>query len=935
MSEIHSSKLRKFDNISYSNDYSFADAEYVKYPVHDQNRDVKSTNDWSIACTFKLKSFVGHPSGQSFHCLYSDYGQDLATNGYLFIGIEAGVDALRIIQRGPSGDFGLPIPFNQSFVDAWTCLTINYTTSTNSIEVIVNAQSLGTFALLSSDPFGGVDGDDFGVFGQSRNNINAGFGSYRSFCTFNRKMTYKEYALFYEKNLIHEDLYLNCGLWLPFNDAPLKLDGWTKNEASLIYDGGVTFSEVLTGDFVIEATYKSYQSGSVIGITTNVTDTFLFTDFQTVFDVSLTATINNFDGYLLYDNLGGTNSLIEQRYDDVIKIERISNVVTVYVNNVQAVAGHTTTVVGNVRVCYATATEQNGEFRGVSFTSPILDGTTKLTATDRVEKMQSYYVGIKDLSSTINPNVVEKIAQVCGLTDNQVGVSTLEKGITSDCLLKDFYTNETEDVFGLDMGKLWHTEGTDGGSFKIPALSGATSPPVAGFASGWSLVFKGNFKRLNLPLNTAPVAWFIDETASFTLHSVFQTEDGFIRQEVRNTSGTLLGTLNIPIADIDKDITLTITASAGGDYKAYIDGFLALETSFTYQPIQDNSFNMRLGVMEGVATRRFFKNLRSTRIFDKVLTPAEASNTLGSYLDSLTPICNYATHLEGSSLYDSLGNCDPTTGGSWIGNQGINYIVEKDSGFQPRRKGLKFDVSKQQYLKILDVAQIDADKGITVIVSVENYSDPSNIGRSIAYFGDSDPVVGDKFIRVGYRPSLQRLELLAGPNSTNLPFFVGTETSKPRTLAFNITNGAKIIKFDGNKAQVGTMNGSDRQFVNLEVLVRTDPTFDLYLGGVEQTAYPSTLQFMNVTIRSFMVFNGLLTDEEIKEVSDGIVRNPSIEIQNKYGMLVYVDFNNVYDDGGTLKVKDLSPNNYTIEAKSFNGLGWQTLTDLQNSATDL
>ena len=111
----------------------------------------------------------------------------------------------------------------------------------------------------------------------------------------------------------------------------------------------------------------------------------------------------------------------------------------------------------------------------------------------------------------------------------------------------------------------------------------------------------------------------------------------------------------------------------------------------------------------------------------------------------------------------------------------------------------------------------------------------------------------------------------------------------------------------------------------------------MYVGGVPPTSFPATEIYMNVTYRSLIIINGILDDEEIQRLSFGKVSNPSLELQEKYDFLINVDFNkeSYYEDAGTLKMKDLSPNNFTIEPISTNSLGWQTLEDLQNSATDL
>ena len=123
-------------------------------------------------------------------------------------------------------------------------------------------------------------------------------------------------------------------------------------------------------------------------------------------------------------------------------------------------------------------------------------------------------------------------------------------------------------------------------------------------------------------------------------------------------------------------------------------------------------------------------------------------------------------------------------------------------------------------------------------------------------------------------------------------------------------------------------------------LDRTDPTFSLYLGGVPETNYPNTEQYVDITFRRFLLVKGLLTDAEIKKITKGSIKNVPLDIQNKYEVTLDVDFNNNYSTAGSFSlgfsggfkigdtyIKDLSDNNYSVKTHNFG--------DISNSLVDL
>ena len=88
--------------------------------------------------------------------------------------------------------------------------------------------------------------------------------------------------------------------------------------------------------------------------------------------------------------------------------------------------------------------------------------------------------------------------------------------------------------------------------------------------------------------------------------------------------------------------------------------------------------------------------------------------------------------------------------------------------------------------------------------------------------------------------------------------------------------------------------------------------------------------YFNGTISHFLVFKGILNDAEIKTIyNNGLLSNPPTELLDKYELVLLIDFNNPFDDVGTLKFPDLSPSNHTVIAHN-----WADLPTLQGSLVD-
>lgn len=94
--------------------------------------------------------------------------------------------------------------------------------------------------------------------------------------------------------------------------------------------------------------------------------------------------------------------------------------------------------------------------------------------------------------------------------------------------------------------------------------------------------------------------------------------------------------------------------------------------------------------------------------------------------------------------------------------------------------------------------------------------------------------------------------------------------------------------------------------------------------------YLETSNFFDGSICYFARFKGVLDNEECKRLMNNRVLRNSEDISpnTKSNLDVCIDFNNPFDNGGTLQYPDLSPNNKTIVV---NPLGWLNLASLEAS----
>jgi hypothetical protein len=562
---------------------------------------------------------------------------------------------------------------------------------------------------------------------------------------------------------------------------------------------------------------------------------------------------------------------------------------------------------------------------------------------------QGTYTGIECSSRFYNRlGTTTKEIRFEGFTNAELGLDTFNNGISPNCLIKGYYEEdrELEDQFGLDMGRTFYKTHPTPYDY-VANLRSGTTVPTLDWTNGYTVVAKGNWTPQEVGnFDTSPVIWFNSEVIDMR---IINSNEVAVRITPSGGGAAFFILNTVHKIDAHNVYTLTVNPIGGGqaDYILYINGEQVATDTQEYRnldpaPTLNNRFIF--GTLVSGLNVRYAKYHSAMRIYDGVLTPTQCKSVLGSELDTYSPLCKFTTNLDGSgNLIDDTGNLNNTTKSSGSLPMTEDLVVEVASGFQPRRKGLNFipTASNEEYIQIANLPQIDLNVGITIIAVINDFSNA--IERNYIWFDDFDAI--DNVIRHTWRRnqsqggSLTSGDKYLGFNSSTAGgteiFFLDNEGTYSTTSVYRVSN--QTIEAPKYKAsRIGTAN--ERQDTRTYTSVRTGATYNLYLAGQPALTnnYPTNQQYTDITFEGFMLVNGILGDDEVNEiVSKGKFNNPTKEIMEKYDFEVIVDFNRAYDDGGTIKLYDLSGNEHDILPISDAGLSWQTVGDVENSQTDL
>jgi hypothetical protein len=222
--------------------------------------------------------------------------------------------------------------------------------------------------------------------------------------------------------------------------------------------------------------------------------------------------------------------------------------------------------------------------------------------------------------------------------------------------------------------------------------------------------------------------------------------------------------------------------------------------------------------------------------------------------------------------------------------------------------GLNFN-GTNQYLEVQNIPQFDTNKGITILCG----------------FADIDETATQKDILHLTDSTIQKEVTLAyDDNTSNVIFKSGDVSQDTQSIGIDKTGsnfGVYRISDDKNKYNDGlfkkssSINTVDTTRTN-QSLGRTDATYNVFIGSNNGGSTP-----IDAVITYCVIYEGILNDAEVKALyNNGLFRQPQdVSPTTQSELVLCVDFNNPFDDGGVLKSKDLSPSNHTIIAN-----GWGT-----------
>lgn len=257
-----------------------------------------------------------------------------------------------------------------------------------------------------------------------------------------------------------------------------------------------------------------------------------------------------------------------------------------------------------------------------------------------------------------------------------------------------------------------------------------------------------------------------------------------------------------------------------------------------------------------------------------------------------------------------------------IGDSGItwnlsdldNKLLEPESAMPPRKKALTFNGSSQ-YLRIPNFNPTK-ELGYTFVIHAQKLTD-SDWGTP-----QSD------YLFSKYVATANRLEIY-GRAGGYKDLILGNDSESD---TFELANNIKLNNLNLYTVRIkegettASINGLNNKTETLTSALRdlSDIANDATIGRRTSGYFTGYIGFVMIT-------KGLLSNKEILElVNNTLLKNPSIELQNKHSLELFIDFNNPFDDGGTLKFPDLSPNGHDVIAE-----GYTDLADLQANLVDI
>jgi len=272
-------------------------------------------------------------------------------------------------------------------------------------------------------------------------------------------------------------------------------------------------------------------------------------------------------------------------------------------------------------------------------------------------------------------------------------------------------------------------------------------------------------------------------------------------------------------------------------------------------------------------------------------------------------------------------NATSTTYRGW----GSKSLIIPSVGY---KKGLNFDNSKSQYLTVTGLDSFDKSDGYTILIGVESdilntsqkslFSCLGDEGLSEYYdiYRNSGSVNEYVFVSpkdVGTITDITSNDLtnsIDGSNNNFLSYYVSSEKY---VNPFNTTRISKVVDVNCQQDFTGAFTTtSDKLGLGFDEI--TNPIFNIGAINGSQT-------FLG-KISYFVIIKRAISKEEEKRLfNNGNFQSPFDVINDFEKIIIDVDFQNPFDNAGTITFPDNSSNCVV----TTNGTDWNTLAGVQAS----
>ena len=515
-----------------------------------------------------------------------------------------------------------------------------------------------------------------------------------------------------------------------------------------------------------------------------------------------------------------------------------------------------------------------------------------------------------------------------GYTDDEVGAVNP----SSQTAFKDFYEKDKPNFYGFDF------EGKNG-SFEIPHAAALNIWTTNNKFSICLEIITGSdiftTQTISAKIRDSNPVYGFDlkvQNQSFRLEWWEGAGGGFGRfyEAFSSTIQTNTKYLVVVFVDIvDASKTYFIVNS--------VQRFSGLSGDYSNTTVTVTN-ELSIGQRSQYSDRPLLANLFSVSYFNDELPASEILNFMRKK--------DYRGHYNLSSFVEAY-HLDPTNGGQLHSITGSNdstvinglttadltigspFNLEKASIFPPRIKALTFN-GTNQYLRVPDLHP-SKELGYSCLFAVALDSDRTYAASFkdmfLSFRNDTEnirtKVFGD--------PGTKRW----GSEGADDRWAIGMTDVEPSKLnnlnvySFYTINGVnqggilpRMRKYWNGNFIRGNSNGG----VVIDDL--SAYTGDFFIGVDISNIGTRHLQGY---MAYFAFFKGILSQKEMLEACNNtLLKNPSIQLQRKYSFELFIDFNNPFDDAGTLKFPDLSPNAHDVIAE-----GYTDLTDLENNLVDI